>query len=279
MRVVAITGYSKTGKTALIETLTRELAREGKVGTVKHAHHELDVPGRDTHRHLQAGASITIALNPQGTVKLTNRPGDLNQALEELADNGVEYALVEGFKESPLPKIVMGDTEADNVLARLKSQEEIKTRLPELIRIIKSQPDSFHTLKSLILKIKSNPDLRYAGAIGTFTGIVREKTGDTTTLKLEYESHPTLAQAKLEEIRKDLKKREGIMEALFHHKTGVLLPGEEIVHIVVAAGHRHQLFPALEEALERLKAEVPIWKKEHTLNGEYWVTHNPLEKD
>ena len=43
------------------------------------------------------------------------------------------------------------------------------------------------------------------------------------------------------------------------------------MYIVVAAAHREQLFSVLREAIERLKAQVPIWKKEHTQNGEFWV--------
>lgn len=42
-------------------------------------------------------------------------------------------------------------------------------------------------------------------------------------------------------------------------------------NIVVAAAHREQLFPVLREAIEHLKAQVPIWKKEHTQNGEFWI--------
>ena len=58
---------------------------------------------------------------------------------------------------------------------------------------------------------------------------------------------------------------------LIYHKTGRIEAGEDIVFIVVAAGHRQELFAALREAIERMKDEVPIWKKEFTVSGEYWV--------
>lgn len=51
---------------------------------------------------------------------------------------------------------------------------------------------------------------------------------------------------------------------ILHHKTGVIKAGEDIVYIVITSGHRKELFPALSEAIERIKAEAPIWKKEFT---------------
>jgi molybdopterin synthase catalytic subunit len=56
-----------------------------------------------------------------------------------------------------------------------------------------------------------------------------------------------------------------------HHRAGLIKAGEDIVYIVVAAGHRKELFVTLVDALERLKEEVPIWKKELTLEGDFWV--------
>jgi len=75
----------------------------------------------------------------------------------------------------------------------------------------------------------------------------------------------------MDEICASLREKEGIIEVLMHHRTGIIPAGEDIVYIVVAAGHREQLFPVLREAIERLKLEVPIWKKEHTVEGEWWV--------
>ncbi len=56
------------------------------------------------------------------------------------------------------------------------------------------------------------------------------------------------------------------------------LDRQENADIVIAAGHREQMFPVLREAIERLKAEVPIWKKEHTLEGEWWVHDTSVGK-
>lgn len=75
----------------------------------------------------------------------------------------------------------------------------------------------------------------------------------------------------MDEICAQLKQKDGITDVLMHHRTGIIQKGEDIVYIVVAAGHREQMFPVLREAIERLKREVPIWKKEHALEGEWWV--------
>ena len=78
----------------------------------------------------------------------------------------------------------------------------------------------------------------------------------------------------MDEICKQLKEKEGIVDVLMHHKTGIIPAGEDIVYIAVAAGHREELFQVLREAIERLKEQVPIWKKEHTMKGDWWVHEN-----
>ena len=142
--------------------------------------------------------------------------------------------------------------------------------IEKLLEIIFKQPE-YHTLDSLLCKLKSSKNMEKTGAIGTFTGIVRAVTENTRTEFLEFESHGELAQKKMNEICEDLKQKEGIVGVLMHHRTGIIATGEDIVYIAVAAGHREELFAVLREAIERLKVEVPIWKKEHTVEGEWWV--------
>jgi len=64
--------------------------------------------------------------------------------------------------------------------------------------------------------------LEKAGAIGTFTGIVRAVTENTRTEFLEFESHGELAQKKMDEICEDLKQKDGIVDVLMHHRTGII---------------------------------------------------------
>ncbi len=268
MKVISVVGFKKSGKTTLVELLVKALSKLGPVGTIKHLHeHSINTPNTDTWKHAQAGASVVIGVARNELVKYSHE-NTLQEALDELADAGMDFGVIEGFKESTLPKIALGDVDAANIVKRLDNPDGAD--LEELVPIIKEQPE-YQTLGSLIKKIRSSLHIEKAGAIGTFTGIVRGRTGDTFTEFLEFEEYGGIVQEKIDEICADLRQKEGIVDVLIHHRSGIIKAGEDIVYIVVAAGHREQLFPVLREAIERLKIEVPIWKKEHTLKGEWWV--------
>ena len=265
MKVISVVGYKKTGKTTLVERLVSELSKHGTVGTVKHSREEILPYGGDTDRHLTSGATVTIGVTPTRSVKIF-RSTDVKGALRELAFDGVDFAVVEGFKQSSLPKIAIGDVEAANVVARVN----IDATGEQLAAIAMAQPDQV-TLFDLLAKVHRNPEIKKAGAIGTFTGIVREIAKGETTKALEFESYDAVAKERIAKIERELKQKEGIVDVIIHHKTGRIEAGEDIVYIVVAAGHRQELFPVLRDAIERIKEEVPIWKKELTVSGEYWV--------
>jgi molybdopterin synthase catalytic subunit len=265
MKVISIVGYHKAGKTTLVERLVKELSKRGSVGTIKHTNEEIMPLKGDTERHMDAGAVATIAVTPTRSIGIT-RGTDVNKALERLAGQGLDFAIVEGFKESDIPKIAIGDVKAENVVARV----DITASAGKLVNITMAQPD-YVTLDYLIAKMKRSPRYKEAGAIGTFTGSVREMTGNVRTTALEFESFDEVMKERIKAIEDDLKKREGILEVFIYHKTGRIEAGQDIVYIVVLSGHRDELFPALRDAIERVKAEVPIWKKEITAGGDFWV--------
>ncbi len=251
----------------LVEQLIRSLKKDGSVGTIKHLHeHTINEPDTDTGKHVLAGADVVVAVSASELVKFS-RDNNLTSALDELANAGMDFAVVEGFKDSKLPKIALGNVEAPNIIKRLDGES---ADVEELVNLILKQPE-YHTLNSLIHKLRRSKDIEKAGAIGTFTGIVRALTGKARTEFLEFEGYDEVARKKMDEICEQLKEKEGIVEVMMHHKTGVIKAGEDIVYIAVAASHREQLFQVLREAIERLKLEVPLWKKEHTLEGEWWV--------
>jgi molybdopterin synthase catalytic subunit len=268
MRIISVVGYKKTGKTTLVGELVKALKKRGSVGTIKHLHgNDINARDTDTWKHAQAGADVVVAVTQNELVKFSHN-NDLESALDELANAGMDFAIVEGFKDSKLPKIALGDVDANEIVKRLDTFESAD--IDELIDIVFKQSE-FHTLDSLLRKLKSSRSIEKAGAIGTFTGIVRAVTDKTRTEFLEFEAHGELARKKMDEICRQLKKKKGIIDVLMHHRIGIIPKGGDIVYIAVAAGHREELFPVLREAIERLKEQVPIWKKEHTLKGDWWV--------
>jgi molybdopterin synthase catalytic subunit len=279
MKVICVSGYKNTGKTTLVTRLVEELSKKGQVGTVKLMfHHRFNPEDTDTGKHFDAGAGAVAAITDSELVTIKRDP-TLEQALDSLADAGMDFAIVEGAKSSSLPKIVLGEA------AGAEGLENIVKKLPErsdwdiasLVEIVLQQED-WVTLGSLIRKVKSNLDLRFSGGIATFTGIVREVTGKTHTEALEFEKYPDVAESAMERICTEMKQQEGVIDILMHHRTGLIKAGEDIVYIVVAAGHRKELFVTLVDALERLKEEVPIWKKELTLEGDFWVHDKSSDK-
>ncbi|HSM91456.1 MAG TPA: molybdenum cofactor biosynthesis protein MoaE [Anaeromyxobacteraceae bacterium] len=112
------------------------------------------------------------------------------------------------------------------------------------------------------------------GGVVTFTGVVRGETGGRRVLRLEYEGYREMAERKLDEIAGAIERETGALVAIAH-RLGALLPGEAAVVIACAAAHRAPAFRACEAAIERLKHDVPIWKREVYEDGSEWVGSGP----
>nr|WP_153868408.1 MULTISPECIES: molybdenum cofactor biosynthesis protein MoaE [Myxococcaceae] len=113
------------------------------------------------------------------------------------------------------------------------------------------------------------------GGLVTFTGSVRDSTRGRRVVKLEYEAYPPMAERRLAAIGTEVAERFGGTRLAIVHRVGTLLPGELAVVIAAAAPHRREAFRGCEHAIERLKEDVPIWKKEHFEDGEVWVGLGP----
>lgn len=110
-----------------------------------------------------------------------------------------------------------------------------------------------------------------AGATVVFIGTVRDVTGEERTEELEYEAYEPMARRKMEEIALETEERWPGVRVAMAHRLGRLLPGEASLVIAVSSPHREEAFLACRHALERLKREVPIWKKEHLAGGRsFW---------
>ncbi|MDM7913506.1 MAG: molybdopterin-guanine dinucleotide biosynthesis protein B [Methanotrichaceae archaeon] len=134
MKVIAVVGTKKTGKTTVITALVRSLSKHGQVGTIKNmAHHPVDQG--DTKRHFDAGACEVIGLG-EAKLKVTREKGDLESSLAELQRDGMDFAVVEGFKQSSLPKIVMADIDVPNTLRKVKVSEVNDDLIEELTELV-----------------------------------------------------------------------------------------------------------------------------------------------
>ncbi|MDF1484285.1 molybdopterin-guanine dinucleotide biosynthesis protein B [Ramlibacter sp. H39-3-26] len=111
MQVVCFAGYSGSGKTTLIEQLIPALTVRGlRVSVIKHAHHRFDVdqPGKDSYRHRQAGAFEVLVASDQRTVLMRENPRPAEpdvHALIAALSPGADWVIVEGFRDSDLPKV------------------------------------------------------------------------------------------------------------------------------------------------------------------------------
>jgi molybdopterin synthase catalytic subunit len=131
------------------------------------------------------------------------------------------------------------------------------------------------SLNQIIDYVMNLPTYHESGALACFVGVVREDPihdSDSKVTRLEYEAYTDVALKRLMEIRADAKKRSGIVEVAIHHVIDSLAVGEPSLFVVVLGKHRQEVFPTLSETVERVKREVPIWKKEYTSKEAYWVS-------
>lgn len=112
------------------------------------------------------------------------------------------------------------------------------------------------------------------GAIVTFEGDVRGDTHGRKVVRLEYEAYRSMAERTMTRLADEIEHEHGAAVAIVH-RVGRLLPGEAAVVIACAAPHRAPAFRACEAAIERLKHEVPIWKREVFEDGSTWVGLGP----
>ena len=112
---------------------------------------------------------------------------------------------------------------------------------------------------------------REVGAIVTFLGTVRGRSKGREVEKLQFETYKEMAMEKLKEIKEIAMRRFEIEDVAIIHRVGALAVSGSIVLIAVSAEHRKDAFAACEFLIDELKNVVPIWKKEFTPSGEYWI--------
>ncbi|HVH64029.1 MAG TPA: molybdenum cofactor biosynthesis protein MoaE [Candidatus Dormibacteraeota bacterium] len=110
-----------------------------------------------------------------------------------------------------------------------------------------------------------------AGAICTFSGIVRDNSRGQQVTHLDYEAYAEMAVPQMRKIGEEIKRRWPGARVAMAHRTGHLEIGEVSVVVCVSAPHRDEAFAACKWGIDSLKESVPIWKKEHAADGSYWI--------
>ncbi len=181
----------------------------------------------------------------EGNSKIMSVRRDID-IVEILADLGYDFVI---FTDESMPKV--------------SSLEDI------------AKLEDYESLKSLIRKVKVFEGSERCGAIGIFIGFVRRISDGKEVVRLEYERFDELYWIKLREIEDKIRSYSGVVDVKIHHKVGVLKPYEDILYIVVMGENRKVIWKPLEDCLELVKKELPIWKKEVFEDGAIWV-HDKL---
>jgi molybdopterin converting factor subunit 1 len=121
--------------------------------------------------------------------------------------------------------------------------------------------------RALVERILAGED----GAVVNFEGVVRNNSKGRQTLYLEYECYEPMAIKTLAAIGLEIAASHAIGRIAMVHRLGRMEIGETSVAVIVTAPHRKPAFEAALEGINRLKRLVPIWKKEHVVDGEVWV--------
>ncbi|MES3161753.1 MAG: molybdopterin synthase [Halorubrum sp.] len=186
-----------------------------------------------------------------------------------------DYLVAVDHERLRLPTVLLGsdsdpgDTPGD-VLAVAERPDDVD--LDGVVDAL-AAAEPWITRETLVRRVESSPLAERSGAIATFTGRVRTRDApdDDRTTHLAFETYEGVARDRMNRIVDELTDREGVFAVEMHHRTGVIEAGEDIVFVVVLAGHRPEAFRAVEDGIDRLKDEVPIFKKETTEREEFWL--------
>jgi molybdopterin synthase catalytic subunit len=110
-----------------------------------------------------------------------------------------------------------------------------------------------------------------AGGVAVFIGMVRDENDGRHVTKLEYEAYAPMAVAEMGRIVDELAKELPGVRLSVLHRVGALDVGDVAVVCAASAPHRGEAFAACRKLIDRIKARVPIWKREHGPDGAYWV--------
>ena len=132
-----------------------------------------------------------------------------------------------------------------------------------LVRIAEGRPSLDEAIASV-----QHPG---AGAVCVFLGMVRDRSEGRAVAKLEYEAYGSMAEAEMTRIAAEITGEIPEVRLAVLHRTGVLSVGEIAVVCAASAPHRAEAYRACRALIDRVKARVPIWKREQGPEGASWV--------
>lgn len=130
MKIIQVVGRSNSGKTTFIRDLVPLLKKTGTVAVIKHlGDHDYQLePEKDTTLFFDAGAEITIGIDSSKSV-VTIGKNSLEGMLEFLLHQGMDYVVIEGFKQNPFPKIVIGSLAIEHCVLKNPDINEVISSL------------------------------------------------------------------------------------------------------------------------------------------------------
>lgn len=116
-----------------------------------------------------------------------------------------------------------------------------------------------------------------AGAVVSFTGVVRDVSGGLEAMEIEH--YPGMTEKAIAKIVEQAEKRWPLTGTLVIHRHGRLAPGAQIMMVATASAHRVAAFEAAEFLMDYLKSRAPFWKREITGDGTEWVAAQEADED
>ncbi|WP_115863489.1 molybdopterin synthase [Halorussus litoreus] len=278
MHVLSVVGADAATRT-VTDRLASHLGRDGRVAVLRRAEagdSARDAPESATVHDAPETATYEVAADGW---RASGRDRSVSDLLDDLAPD-YDYAILIGFPDADAPRVVVDEDRSGGDLGgevpsgeTLVAEDGPADVDPAEVRAKLDATEPYETLESLVAEAKRSEDAPYSGAIATFTGRVRAKDEpeDEPTERLEFEKYEGVAEERMEALAAELEERDGVFEVVMHHRTGVIEYGEDIVFVVVLAGHRGEAFRTVEDGIDRLKEEVPIFKKEVTTDEQFWV--------